>query len=294
MLKRRISQTTRPAAEQSPRRRRKARATRTVVELCPKDNVGPRISSLFREFADYSPITEHMHWLRYLQLSCKNQGCCVTGCATGSRDHGKNSAFARAHGAKTLMNGINMFITYHIPRYYGISSDDEWREALAALRSFHAFCVRKRYAKDDATLMRALHRLKGFPIHTIPKMIKYLIQQKYWDSAERMSGGKEVIDTQGMETKEDVDDTYEAYINDDTAVVVEEVEDNGWVLRREGNAELDGEVFLSLPLEVAVLGMKGMSIACVRFAMRERVWRPIPVEDVGVNLIVYPPDEAFY
>lgn len=294
MLKRRATETTKPTTGQSPRRRRKMRGAKPVVELCPKDHVSPRIPSLFREFAKSSPITEHMHWLRYLQLSCENQGCCVAGCATGSRCQGRNLAFARAHGAKTLMNGMNMFITYHIPRYYGVSSDDEWREALAALRSFHAFCVRRRYVQDDSTLMRALHRLKGFRIHTIPKMMQCLMEEKYWDMVEHVSGDREGVDKEGMEKNENDAEAYEEFISDGTTVVVEQIEEDGWVLMMESSAESDEKVFLSLPVEVALLGMKGMSISCVRFAMRKGIWRPIPIEDEGVKLIVYPPDEAFY
>lgn len=220
----------------------------------------------------------------------------------GSRCYGRNLAFARAHGAKTLMNGMNMFITYHIPRYYGVSSDDEWREALAALRSFHAFCVKRRYVKDDPTLMRAFHRLKGFRIHTIPKMMQCLMEEKYWDMVEQVSEqvGEQVnadgeeVDREGVGGSEGRAEAYEAFISDDTTVVVEQIEEDGWILMTESGAESDEKVFLSLPMEVAMLGMKGMSISCVRFAMRKGVWRPIPIEDEGVKLIVYPPDEAFY
>eukprot|EP00177_Eucheuma_denticulatum_P007167 GFKZ01013028.1.p1 GENE.GFKZ01013028.1~~GFKZ01013028.1.p1 ORF type:complete len:293 (+),score=37.61 GFKZ01013028.1:326-1204(+) len=292
MLKRRVSEVTKAVPSASPRRRRKTREPRADVVQCPKDDIGPRIPTLLKEFGKHSPVTEHMEWLHNLELSCENQGCCVTGCAAGSPRRGRSIEFAKAHGAKTLMNGMNMFITYHIPRFYGIRSDDEWRRALAALRSFHMFCVRRRYVRDDAGLMRALHRLKGFPMHTIPSSIKELVEDRYWDGVEkrrRVQALAEGVAQHGVD-----EDKYDVIIRDETAVVVEEIDDGGWVLVSEGENDLADKAYLQLPAEVAVLGVKGMSISCVMFGLKGGVWRPFSGDGGGIEPIVYPPDEAFY
>lgn len=292
MLKRRVSEVTKSVTSASPRRRRKTREPRVDVVQCPKDDVGPRIPTLLKEFGKHSPVTEHMEWLHNLQLSCQNQGCCVTGCVAGSPRRGKSIEFAKAHGAKTLMNGMNMFITYHIPRFYGVRSDDEWRRALAALRSFHMFCARRRYVRDDAGLMRALHRLKGFPMHTIPTRIKELVDEGYWDGIEKSR--KDQSQTESVDQDGQDEEKYDAIIWDETAVVVDEIDQGGWILVSEGDSELNDKAYLQLPADVAALGVKGMSISCVMFGLKGGLWRPFAGDGGGIQPIVYPPDEAFY
>lgn len=301
MLKRKVSTIQKP----NPRNHRKKKpltAPRGRVEYCPADRTGPRIPALLREFAENNPITEHLEWLHSLELSCESQGCCASRCATGSWQSSAGTLFARSHGAKTLVNGINVFITFVLPRFHGIRSEDEWRRALAAMRSFHAFCVRRQYVKSDIALMRAFHRLKEFHIAAVPKKIIELVQKKYWDDLEGdyeeedielEKARKEQLKSVGVVEVEDSD--YDAFISQDyAAVVVADVHLNGWSFVGEGEATgMEHKPFLALPSEISRLGMKGMSIDGVRFARRREVWRPIEGDD-GLVPIVYPPDDVFY
>lgn len=281
--------------EPKRRRRRKVRSSRAPVMICPTDSLGPRIPRLFLEFEQNSPIAAHMEWLHHLELSCENQGCYAAGCATGSKKHGRpSSSFARAHGAKTLTNGMTMFLTYHIPRYYRVSSDDDWRKALAALRSFHAFCVRRRYVKDDSVLMLALHRLRGFRIHTIPARIQKLVEDRYWDSIENVSGSEReesLVDQSATNTEEE---RYDSYLGGELAVTLQQVLQNGWVLSGENNLGDEMNVFVSLPADLAGFGMLGMSLSCMALGLRNGIWRPMPGDGESATAIVYPPDDVFF
>lgn len=281
--------------EPTRHRRRKSRSSKAPVMICPDDGEGPRIPKLFLEFEENSPISAHMEWLHHLELSCEKQGCYVSGCATGSKKRGRrSSSFARAHGAKTLINGMNMFLTYHIPRYYRVSSDEDWRKALAALRSFHAFCVRRRYVKEDAVLMLALHRLRGFRIHTIPVRIQKLIEDKYWDSIEDVSGSEPEESPGDQSDKKTEEKRYASYVGGEMAVTLDEVLQNGWVLRGEDHLGEETTAFVSLPADLAGFGMKGMSVSCMALGLRNGIWRPIRGEGDLATATVYPPDDVFF
>lgn len=165
---------------ESPRRhrRRRKKAVSTIVAIiCPEDRTGPRIPTLLREFGQTCTVSSHINWMYYLEAACEKQGCYVADCATGIN-------FSQTHGAKSLVNYIIMFLTYYVPRKFQLKSDDEWREMLAALRTFHNFCVRKRYVKEDAVLMTALHKLRRFCICTIPQRIDELGKENFWNKME--------------------------------------------------------------------------------------------------------------
>lgn len=276
------------------RRRRKSRPAKAPVMICPTDSPGPRIPRLFLEFERDSPIAAHLEWLHHLELSCENQGCYAPGCATGFRKHGRpSSSFARAHGAKTLVNGMNLFLTYHIPRYYRVSSDEEWRKALAALRSFHAFCVRRRYIKDDPVLMLAFHRLRSFRIHTIPNRIQKLIEDKYWDAIEDVCAS----DRESSAAEDPIKpqkQRYESYLGGEMAVTLQQVLQNGWILSGENHLGDEMTAFVSLPADLAGFGVLGMSLSGMTLGLRNGIWRPVPGDGDSASVIVYPPDDVFF
>ncbi|CDF37885.1 unnamed protein product [Chondrus crispus] len=277
------------------RRRRKSSSARAPVMMCPTDTVGPRIPRLFLEFERNSPITAHMEWLHHLELSCENQGCYAAGCATGSKKLARaSSSFAHAHGAKTLVNGMNMFLTYHIPHYYSVSSDEEWRKALAALRSFHAFCVHRRYVNDDSVLMLALHRLRSFRIHTIPHRIQKLIEDRYWDRLDDGVGQEHGPNTPKTTAVNSAEVGYEACLGGEMAVTLVQILPNGWVVRGDNQFGEEMSVCISLPSDLASIGMLGMSLSSVPLGLRRGLWRPIPRDGESTVPIVYPPDDVFF
>lgn len=284
-----------PTTKPKRRRRRKPSSARPPITMCPTDTVGPRIPRLFLEFERNSPITAHMEWLHHLELSCENQGCYAAGCATGSKKLGRaSSSFAHAHGAKTLVNGMNMFLTYHIPHYYSVSSDEEWRMALAALRSFYAFCVRRRYVKDDSVLMLALHRLRSFRIYTIPDRIQKLIKDKYWDRIENSARQRQAPSSLNDNASNCSDLGFEALVGGEMAVTLVQILENGWVLRGDNQLGEEKNVFVSLPSDLASCGMLGMSLSSVPLALRRGLWRPISSESDYTSPVVYPPDDVFF
>lgn len=272
------------------RRKRKSRSRTKIV--CHDDTVGPRIPTLFLEFAASSPIAMHMDWLHNLELSCEKQRCFAATCKSRTDQHRKSSDFAWAHGAKTLVNGINMFLTYHIPRYYTVASDEEWRSALAALRSFHDYCVRRRYVKDDPGLKLALHRLNKFQIVTILARLQDLIEQKWWDSVEDASGSEH----EGARIRAEGGDhgtVYEAFVGSDVPLCVEQILQDGWLISEDSYE--NSKALLSLPPDVAALAVKGMSFSCMSLGLRNEVWRPVQTEGgpSTAAITAYPPDDVF-
>lgn len=289
-MKRSRSNSGKVASPSKHGRKRKSRSRPKVI--CQDDSTGPRIPILFLQFAESSPISAHLDWLHHLELSCEKQGCLAGSCSSREVGQSKSSTFAWAHGAKTLVNGINMFLTYHIPRYYTISSDEEWRAALAALRSFHDFCVRRRYVKDDAAMKLALHRLNKFQIATILSNLQSLIEQKWWDSLEDASGSER----EGGRLQaggEDDDREYEAFVGSDVPLCVVEVMREGWLMAEDSFE--NAKALLPLPVDAAALGVKGMSFSCLSLGLRNEVWRPAQGEGdpESAAIIAYPPDDVF-
>lgn len=183
-----------------------------------------------------------------------------------------------------------MFLTYHIPRYDGVASDEEWRSALAALRSFHDFCVRRRYVKDDAALKLGLHRLNKFHSSTILSRLQELIEQKWWESLEDASGS-ELEGGRFLTEGEDGGRGFEAYVGADVPLCVEEVLQEGWLVAEDCGDS--AKALLSLPVEVAALGVKGMSLSRLSLGLRNEIWRPVQNEGETGSIIVYPPDDVF-
>lgn len=250
-----------------------------IGSICPGDQTGPRVSSLLEEFSSSCSVSNHMNWLYHLRTSCAQQGCYLTNCnASGD--------FSHTHGAKSLVNAMTMFLSYYVPRHLTITSDDEWRELLAALRTFHMFCVRKQYVKEDVVLMSVLYKLRRFKLCQIPQRITQLFEEKYWDSLENRK--------EGIESNISDEDGYERYFGDETALNVEEIMADGWVINADGNSRKEeDQIFLYLPGDAASLGMKGMSLSCLQLGLRNGIWRPIE-QDGTCIANAYPPDELFY
>lgn len=260
-----------------------------IGSICPGDQTGPRIHSLLQEFSRGCTIGIHMKWLLQLEECCAREGCYVTHCAS-------RGAFSLSHGAKTLVNYITMFLTYHVPRSFALTSDDEWRELLVALRTFHVFCVRQRYISEDSVLMAALYKLRRFNICEIPQRITKLGRERFWDSLEMTT--TTVLSLVDDDDEDDISNEYERYLGDEMPIVVEQVKPDGWQLRSEefnddDNPIQDSSVFLRLPPDAAKLGMKGMSLSGLLLGLRGSVWRPVEHDGIFV-MNTYPPDELFY
>lgn len=278
--------------------------------FCPADQSGPRILTLLHEFEGVAIVESHNKWIRLLHTACERQRCHVAECSPGDY-------FSQTHGAKTLANSITMFLTYYVPRKVALRSDDEWREVLAALRTFHDFCVRRSYVREDPVLMTALHRLRRFRICSIPKRLEALADEKYWDAIERAQtgrGSKLVVDSGdvgtgstavdgegssrtggvGGDVVQEDEESYEMFIGDEEPLSVDEILSDGWVIYSEDS---DGgercKAFLHLPEDLAKLGMQGMSLSCMKLALRNGVWRPIRSDGTFVAH-AYPPDDVFY
>lgn len=230
-----------------------------------------------------------MEWLRHLETSCAQQGCYAAQCDM-------SFSFSRTHGAKSLVNAIMMFLAYYVPRHLKITSDDEWREILAAVRTFHLFCVQRGYVNEDSVLMSSLYRLRCFKICEIPKRLTRLCQQKYWDSLEFTESRNESDGSSSTQNKIAQDEReYERYFGDEIAVNVVDVVSNGWVISSDTapNGSCDQSVFLHLPPDTAKLGMKGMTLSCLLLGLRNGVWRPIK-QDGSCVTNACPPDDLFY
>lgn len=266
----------------SSRVMKKKRSSSAVI-ICPDDKAGPRISAVLEEFARTCYVPSHMDWLYHLEASCAQQGCYVSDC----RGRGN---FSEVHGAKTLVNSITMFLSYYVPSHFLISSDDEWRELLVALRTFHMFCVRRQYVREDEVLMSALYKLRRFNLCDIPQRITKLCEEKYWDSLETAR------EEDGPADKDE--DGYQCYFGgEDINLIVDQVMPNGWVVACDDDLDNlspgENQVFLQLPSETSKLGMKGMSLSCLQLGLRNGVWRPVEQEGEYIAS-AYPPDELFY
>lgn len=260
-----------------------------AAKICRADREGPRIPTILREFEEDCKVPTHLDWISYLEKACEKLGCYISDCNPGAH-------FATTHGAKSLLNSIVIFLAYYVPRKFILSSDDEWREILAAIRSFHSFCVRRKYAKEDAVLMTALHKLRRFHICGMPEEIERLVKCRYWDQfEERMEN--ELTDVE--DNDECTNNQYESYVGDLSPLVVEQVLSGGWILRPEEYDDETGEamtksIFLQLPASVSTMGMQGTTLTCMTLALRNRVWRPILCgENVKVGF-AFPPDDVFY
>lgn len=189
-----------------------------VALLCPSDQTGPRISAVLDEFSRTCCVQSHMDWLHHLEASCAQQGCYVSDC------RGRN--FSEIHGAKSLINSFTMFLSYYVPRHFLIASDDEWRELLVALRTFHMFCVRRQYVREDDVLMSALYKLRRFNLCDIPSRITKLCKNKYWDSLETSvdeDNNEGLIDTNSNDTNTKVN-------NNDTSIITARTGINNGIL----------------------------------------------------------------
>lgn len=230
-----------------------------------------------------------MEWLRHLEASCVQQGCYAAQCDM-------SFSFSHTHGAKSLVNAIMMFLAYYVPRHLKITSDDEWREILAAIRTFHLFCVQRGYVNEDSVLMSSLYKLRCFKICEIPKRLTHLCQQKYWDSLEFTESRNESDGSSSTQNKIALDEEeYERYFGDEIAVNVVDVVSNGWVICSDTapSGSCDRSVFLRLPPDTAKLGMKGMTLSCLLLGLRNGVWRPIKLDGSCVTNAC-PPDDLFY
>lgn len=174
--------------------KRKQRTTRTKItstalssphhtqQRCPSDRNGPRIHQLLSEFSSRTHVQGHLKWLQHLEASCAQHGCSVAHCT------GRGSSFSVTHGAKSLIDSITMFLSYYVPNKLCIDSDDQWRQLLVALRTFHMFCVRRRFVKEDEVLMNALYTLRKFNLCHVPVKIDKLCREKWWDVLESRDG----------------------------------------------------------------------------------------------------------
>lgn len=75
-----------------------------------------------------------------------------------------------------------MFLSYYLPRHLTITLEDQWRELLVTLRTFHLFCVHKMYLTQDTVLLSNMLKPRRFKICQIPQQIKKLCEAKYLDS----------------------------------------------------------------------------------------------------------------
>lgn len=87
----------------------------------------------------------------------------------------------------------------------------------------------------------------------------------------------------------------EATLGGDTPLIVGQVMEDGWLMRSE-DFEVDAQytnAFLHLPVAVAKMGMRGMSLSGLQLALRNGIWRPVLHDNVYVAK-AYPPDDIFY
>lgn len=178
--------------------------------------------------------------------------------------------------------------------------DDEWREILAALRVFHSFCVKRGYVKEDGVLVTALFRLRTFCICTIPNRISQLARDGFWGTLENHDS-RSLIDpdtaTLGAHAEDEQTEPYdewEGVLGDEMPLCVEQVMPDGWIMACDDPEEGEyTKAFLCLPVDVARLGMKGMSLSRIKLALRKGVWRPVLHDALYVGK-AYPPDDVFY
>lgn len=258
-----------------------------VSTFCKADKAGPRIPTLLREFERSSPVSTHLRWIEHLKRACESQGCYIAECV-GLTD----VSFWQTHGAKTLVNGIMVLLTFHVPRWVKLKSDNEWRELLAAIRTFHSFCVRRGYVKYDSVLITALYRLRQLGMYSIPQRLQELTRERYWDTLEEEQATKRGSETTEGDSAVLVTGGYDMYIGEEMRVNVDEVLTGGWVMTGEDEEERE-KAFLTLPDDVARLGMRGMSLSCLLLARRNGVWRPV-VQEEEFRLLAYAPDDVFY
>lgn len=241
------------------------------------DHHNKDLRSVLQEFTNSCASDTHIKYIHHLRIWC--EGRCVDDDLCSSKGHARSQVITK------VFESLPFILAHHIHDVVKLTKDTEWQDLLAALRSFHMFCVIRLYVPENRKLMGGLYDLETFTVCELSSKLNHLVAYKYWNKIEgdslRRNAAQSPAETEAQVSVQVDEEMYEEHLKFCyTPIEVEEVRPNGWVLNvseagffyRQTEVK---SVFLQLPQSVSSMGLLGMRLPCFSLGFRNGFWRPI-------------------